>query len=54
MLRHWIPVEKLNLKAMLLHNTNPSAITFLENGWYIKKEGDNEETKMSIDSFFKG
>ena len=59
MLRNWIPIEKLNLQQLLLKNSNPIAITFLENGWYIKEkcessnksdDGGDKRKKMSIDS----
>ena len=61
MLRHWIPVEKLILEELLLCNSNPMAISFLENGWYIgesdesgdKSDGCGERKKMSIDSIIK-
>ena len=59
MLRHWIPIEKLNLECLLIENKNPMAITFLENGWYITEkcesgdkpdDGGDKRKKMSIDS----
>ena len=61
MLRHWIPIEKLDLKFLLKHNSNPMAISFLENGWYVeekhesgdKSDGGVKRKKMSIDSIFE-
>ena len=61
MLRHCIPIEKLSLKLILGNNSNPMAITFLENGWYIDEkdescdECDNvgKNKKMSIDSILE-
>ena len=62
MLRHWVPVEKLDLYTLLIQNSNPMAISFLENGWYIKEndesgdksDGDGNRKNMSIDSMIKG
>ena len=61
MLRHWIPIEKLDLKWLLLDNHNPMAISFLENGWYIeakdevddKSDDDGKRKKMSIDAILE-
>ena len=61
MLRHWIPFEKLDLSILLLYNSNPVAIPFLQNGWYIKEEGElndaidggDKRKKMSIDSILQ-
>ena len=59
MLRQWVPIEKLNLLILLLDNSNPMAISFFENGWYIKKKrksgggGGGKRKKMSIDSITK-
>ena len=58
MLRHWIPIEKLDLKMLLIYNRNPMVIPFLENGWYIKEkcelddksDGGDKRKKMTIAS----
>ena len=63
MLRHWIPIEKLSLELLLGNNSNPMAISFLENGRYIVEkdesgdksgDGDSKRKKMSIDSILEG
>ena len=64
MLRHWIPIEKLNLELLLKYNLNinPVAISILENDCCIKEEcesgdksgGGGKSKKMSIDSILEG
>ena len=63
MLRHWIPIENLNLKRLLRENSNPMVILFLENGYHTKEKVESvnksdgcggKRKKMTIDSILEG
>ena len=47
-LRHWIPIEKLNLKTFIIYNQNPKAIYFLQNGWHIQNVETSDSSRNRV------